>query len=96
MTALDEAAWKGKKADGFGWGERHGRMCGLVGGTQGVCEEGVEDVGEKEFLVLLFVVNAEFNAGEGFVGRAGVEQALDGGVDVGAIAKDFFEAGPGE
>ena len=66
-----------------------------VGGVEGVGEEGVLDVGGDEFEVLLLVLEAEDDAAGGFVFRA-IEEAFDGGVDVGAVGEDGVEGRAGE
>jgi hypothetical protein len=64
--------------------------------VEGVGEEGVLDVGGGELQVLLLVLEAEDDAALGFVfGHVG-EEALDGGVDVAAIAEDLVEGRAGE
>ncbi len=65
---------------------------------EGVGEEGVLDVGGDELLVLLLVLEAEGDAAEGLgVGRGGaLEEAGDGGVDVGAVGEDGVERRAGE
>ena len=68
----------------------------MVGGLEGIGEEGVLDVGEEEFLMLLFVMEAEDEAGFGFWRRIMGEEGVDGGVDVVAVVEDLGEGGPGE
>ena len=67
-----------------------------VGGVEGVGEEGVLDVGGDEFLMLLLVLEAEGDAAGGFVFEGMLEEAVDGGVDVGAVGEDGVERRAGE
>ena len=69
---------------------------GAVGGLEGVGEECVLDVGGGEFEVLLFVLEAQGDGAEGFVLGGVLEQAADGGVDVGAVGEDLVERRAGE
>ena len=68
-----------------------------VGGVERVGEEGVLDVGGDELLVLLLVLEAEGDAAGGFGvdGDRLLEQAGDGGVDVGAVGEDVGRAAGG-
>jgi hypothetical protein len=69
---------------------------GAVGGVEGVGEEGVLDVGGEEFEVLLFVLEAESDDAEGLVLGGVLEEAADGGVDVGAVGEDLVERRAGK
>ncbi len=63
---------------------------------QRVGEEGVLDVGGDELLVLLLVLEAEGDAAGGFVFEWVLEEAVHGGVDVGAVGEDGVERRAGE
>src|ERR1035438_683634 len=75
----------------------HLRSGRSIGGPQGVGEEGMQDVGEQQFLVLFLVIHAELDALERFVARFYVldvlQQPLDALVDVCPIAQNFIDAG---
>ncbi len=95
---LGEAGGEGDPVEGWGGELRcRGSVGGFeVGGVEGVGEEGVLDVGGDEFQVLLLVLEAEDDAAGGFVFDGMLEEAVDGGVDVGAIGEDGVEGRAGE
>ena len=100
---LDDAGVRGRaggEAEPFqGRGDDVGGLAGgggAVGGVEGVGEEGVLDVGGGELEVLLLVLEAEGDGAEGLVLGGVLEEAADGGVDVGAVGEDLVERGTGE
>ena len=71
----------------------------IVGGRNGILCEGVEDVGQHQFLVLLLVIEADFHqrseARQG--GVIGLMEEFDHrGIDVPAIGRHFFGTGAGQ
>ena len=72
---------------------RERRLCWATGlGTQRAGPERVLDVGENQFLMLLLVVEAEFNQREHFVAGM-VQQRKHGGVDMRPIGVHPLQAG---
>ena len=61
--------------------------------------EGVQDVGQHQFLMLLFVIQAHFHQRQQFrqsVRVGGLEKFHHGGIDVAAIGGDFVGARAGQ
>ncbi len=90
-----------RRRHGLGWmrtsgGFGLGGSGGLVGGVEGVGEEGVLDVGGGEFEMLLLVLEAEDDAALGFVLGNAAEETGDGRVDVAAVGEDLVERRTGE
>jgi hypothetical protein len=68
-----------------------------IAGTQRVLREQVQDVGEQQFLVLLFVVDAKLNQFKGLIRqRAKLQLFLQKMVDVLAIGVDFTQCRAGQ
>ena len=79
-----------------------GRWCGkghLVGGQQGVAPQQVQDIGQHQFLVLLFVLQSQFDQTgsglpAGFIGRC--HEILHGRIDMAAVGVNVGQSGPSE
>ncbi len=70
---------------------------GIVDRIGRVLREGVQDVGDQQFLVLLLVMQADFENrkhGFGFVCRHLLDQPLDRRIDIDAIAGDVLGVRP--
>ncbi len=64
-----------------------------------ILREGVQDIGDQQFLVLLLVMQADFDNAEhmrGIRGRHVVDQPLDRRVDMGAISGYVLAVRPGD
>ena len=75
---------------------RGGKLPGrIVGRRNRILREGVQDVGQHQFLMLLLVIEADLDqrreAGEGVL-VGGLEEFHDGRVDMAAIGGDFVRA----
>jgi len=68
----------------------------LVNGTERIGEERVLDVSEEQLLMLLFMIDAEFDAAKSFSICVGLKQAFEVAIDVVAVAEDLFKSGTGE
>ena len=70
----------------------------IIGWTNRILRERVQDVGEHQFLMLLLVIEADLDQGrdgfEGVLARC-AEEGHHGGVDMAAIGGDLLGAGPG-
>ena len=79
--------------------ERGARRCpaGVIDRIGRVLREGMQDIGEQQFLVLLLVMQADLKNREHALRisrRHLLDQPLDRGIDIGAIARHVFAVRP--